>query len=84
METMANGLIRVTKATFDSVDFQSSTDSTGGFSHDPTDPSQMTQVETVVKQGLELQLCVLECLLLAGYDPQISRSDIERILGGCR
>ena len=27
----------------------------------------------MVKQGLELQLCVLECLLLAGYDPQISR-----------
>ena len=28
----------------------------------------------MVKQGLELQLCVLECLVLAGYDPQISRS----------
>ena len=27
----------------------------------------------MVKQGLELQLCVLECLLLAAYDPQISR-----------
>ena len=32
----------------------------------------------MVKQGLELQLCVLECLLLAGYDPQISRSHEEK------
>lgn len=38
-----------------------------------------SEVETVVKQGLELQLCVLECLLLAGYDPQISRRDPEQI-----
>lgn len=37
------------------------------------------EVETVVKQGLELQLCVLECLILAGYDPQISRRDPEQI-----
>ena len=40
----------------------------------------MAQVETVVKQGLELQLCVLECLLLAGYDPQISRSELSELL----
>ena len=63
------------------MDFQSSTD-TGGFSHDfDPEPSQkMAQVETVVKQGLELQLCVLECLLLAGYDPQISRSELSELL----
>ncbi|CAL1159415.1 unnamed protein product [Cladocopium goreaui] len=42
-----------------------------------------SEVETVVKQGLELQLCVLECLLLAGYDPQISRSEL-RELPSCR
>ena len=40
------------------------------------------QVETVVKQGLELQLCVLECLILAGYDPQISRRDVTSASGG--
>ena len=39
------------------------------------------QVETVVKQGLELQLCVLECLILAGYDPQISRRDVTSASG---
>jgi len=63
------------------VDFQSSTD-TGGFSHgfDPEPSQKMAQVETVVKQGLELQLCVLECLLLAGYDPQISRSELRELL----
>jgi len=40
-----------------------------------------SQVETVVKQGLELQLCVLECLILAGYDPQISRRDVGSASG---
>ena len=60
---------------------KSSTYSAGRFSHPQIHPSQkMAQVETVVKQGLELQLCVLECLLLAGYDPQISRSELIELL----
>eukprot|EP00439_Symbiodinium_sp_Y106_P024403 s399_g2.t6 len=35
--------------------------------------SEHGEVERVVKEGLSLQLCVLECLVLAKYDSQINR-----------
>ncbi|CAE8588142.1 unnamed protein product [Polarella glacialis] len=37
------------------------------------------EVVACVRQGLDLQLCVLECLLLAGYDPELSKSNPEQV-----